>query len=282
MGRTTLPMIIQTINTIIMKRKHLLKTLCLGLFTLLASSSFADGNWGSSAISIKLNNDAAYNYRLNNEGWTDGAWGNNTLFQNFNFGTPASLILNGASGNGWTDDSPGYNTTSFVLYYRVYTTGSTPGAWASLNLNNLAFSSGNNRIYDKSNANIDILGLINNQAGNYTFEVAMSKNQFYTGGNWNSMVPGGQATAYNSNTEGFKATFSIITTDISQTVNKSGVYAANGTIFVKGDDSKVVEIFSLNGHLLFKANVKGDFSTPFSKGSYIVKVNGEPTKINVQ
>ena len=40
---------------------------------ILASSSvFAGGNWATSAVSVTKDGGSAYNYKLNDEGWTDG------------------------------------------------------------------------------------------------------------------------------------------------------------------------------------------------------------------
>lgn len=169
-------------------------------------AAIAGGDWATSAVSISKDGGAAYNYKLNDAGWTDGSWGSNTAFDIYDFGTPTSLVLNGGAGNAWTDDSPGYDATSFVIYYRVYLTDQTPGTWSSITLDNLFYSSGNNRIYDKTNANIDILALAETE-GDYTLEVVMSKKQMYGGGEWISMIPGGQGTAYDDATAGYKATF---------------------------------------------------------------------------
>jgi len=185
-----------------------MKKIILLLFVLV-SSTFAGGGWATSAISVSLNGGSAYNYVLNNEGWTDGSWGSNDAFDSKDFGTVSALVINGASGNAWTDDIPGYTSSSFKLYYRVYLSSGSGGAWTELSLDILAYSSGSNKIYDKTGAVINILGLVSSEPGTYTLEVVMSKNQFYDGGNWNSMVPGGQAVAYNSATAGYKATFTI-------------------------------------------------------------------------
>lgn len=245
----------------------------------IAIPAFAGGGWATSAISLTTDNGAPYNYKLNDEGWTDGSWGSNNALQDHNFGIPSSFILNGGSGNGWTDDSPGYNSTSFKLFYRAYLTSGTPGAWNSLDLDFSAYSVGNNKIWDKSNANIDILALVGNQAGIYTLEAVMSKNQFYTGGNWNSMIPTGQGTAYNAESAGYKATFQIVATDIRAKNNETKVYASNGTLIVNCPTNAVIEIYSLNGQTQQRIVTSNTFTKPLTKGNYIVKVNGKATKI---
>ena len=176
------------------------------LFLLFSVNIFAGGDWATSVVQITLNGGSPYRYILNDQGWTDGDWVANTALQGLSFGTPSSLVLNGGSGNAWTDDSPGYDATSFKLYYRVYLSTDAGGAWSSIDLDFPAYSSGSNRIYDKSGLSINLLALTSG-TGTYNLEVVMSKNQFFAGGNWNSMVPGGQGTAYDSTSAGFIATF---------------------------------------------------------------------------
>ena len=98
-----------------------------GLFFTIMTAS-ADGGWADCAVCLTKDGEANYCYLINDAGWTDGDWGVNTEFNAKNFGTPTSLVLNGGKGNAWTDDTPGYNSSSFVLYYRVYKTGTTPGS----------------------------------------------------------------------------------------------------------------------------------------------------------
>lgn len=111
------------------------------LFVLFSSVIFikAGGGWACSVVNIyKAGNP--YSYTLNNDiGWTDGDWLYNQSFQDFDFGTPESLILNGGYGDGWTDDSPGYDATSFKIYYRVYESSATLGEWNVIDLNNSYF-----------------------------------------------------------------------------------------------------------------------------------------------
>lgn len=264
-----------------MKKRLLSKITLVVFMAMTAISAYAGGGWATSAISLTLDGGSAYNYILNDEGWTDGSWGSNTAFQGYSFGIPASLVLNGASGNGWTDDSPGYDATSFKLYYRAYLTGDTPGTWNSMDLDFLAYNNGNNKIWDKTNANIDVLALVGNQGGNYTLEVVMSKNQFYTGGNWNSMVPGGQGTAYNSATAGFTATFQILTTGLHTTSSGTRVFASNGNLTVNCPTNSSIEVYTLNGLKILKTVASSTFVKTLPKGNYIVKVNGKATKVSV-
>ena len=123
---------------------------------IIASSMYAAGGWATSAVSITKDGGSAYSFRLNDEGWTDGDWFSNTAFNDYDFGTPTSLILNGGAGNGWTDDSPGYTNATFKLFYRVYISDLTPGTWTQLNLDHEAYRNGNNYIFDKTDAAVDI------------------------------------------------------------------------------------------------------------------------------
>lgn len=250
-----------------------------------SSFVFAGGGWGTSVVSITKDGDPAYNYKLNDEGWTDGSWGANTAFDLYDFGTPTSLVLNGGSGNGWTDDSPGYDATSFVIYYRVYKNGDTPGIWSSIVLNNHAYNSGNNHIYDKSDTAVNVLSLASALGTNtYTLEVVMSKNQFYTGGNWNSMVPGGQGTAYSDLTAGYKATFtkSVATGLDQQTKTNLRITGNSGSIEAKFNGLAQVELYTVTGQLIRSVNVENEFTQSVKNGAYLLRVNGETHKVVVR
>ncbi len=246
--------------------------------------AYAGGGWATSVVSVTKDGGAAYSYVLNNEGWTDGTWGANTAFNNYDFGTPGSLVLNGGSGNGWADGGDYYNATSFVVYYRVYKTGSTPGTWSSVALGNEAYHSGNNYIYDKSDANVDVLALATISGTNtYTLEVVMSKNQFWTGGNWNSMVPGGQGTAYSDATAGYKASFTktVIVTEVSKLESSLKISGNNGRISANFDGNANVQIYSANGQLIRTANATNEFIENVKSGMYLVRVNGITRKVMV-
>ncbi len=257
----------------------------LAVVALTINFSFAGGGWGTSAISLTLNSDPAYNYVLNNEGWTDGSWGSNTAFNAFDFGTPSALMLNGGSGDGWTDDSPGYNETSFKIYYRVYESASAPGDWASIDLSNQAYHSTNNYIYDKSDAAIDILSLATLSGTNtYTLEVVMSKNQFYDGGNWNSMVPGGQAVGYDSSIAGYKATFiknNTSTGAISPVDNAVKIFTHSGKIVAELSEASNVDLYAITGQLICTEKSTSQFSREVESGTYLIRINGKVQKILV-
>src|SRR5665647_1846604 len=92
----------------------------------------------------------------------------------------------------------------------------------------------------------------------YTLEVAMSKNQFYTGGNWNSMVPGGQGTAYSDLTAGYKATFikSVATGLDQQTKTDVRIIANSGSIDAKFNGVAQVELYTVTGQLIRSATVE--------------------------
>jgi len=257
----------------------------LFLAVLLANFAlFAGGGWANSVVSITKDAGTAYRYVLNNEGWTDGDWGTNTAFSNYDFGSPTSLILNGGAGNAWTDDTPGHDATSFVLYYRVYKNDATPGAWSQIALDVQSYKVGNNYIYEKTNAAIDILALANLGGTNtYTLEVAMSKNQMYTGGNWVSMIPGGQAVAYSNTVAGYKATFTkSITTLLNNTSENSIIVGKNGTINAKFSGVANVELYSAAGQLITATKAENQFVRNIDKGFYFLRINGTTHKVFVQ
>ena len=73
-----------------MKKITLLFLLCIS-----ATIVNAGGNWATCVVSISKDGGSAYNYLLNNEGWTNGNWtSDNTAINLYDFGTPTSLILN--------------------------------------------------------------------------------------------------------------------------------------------------------------------------------------------
>lgn len=253
---------------------------------IMASSIYAGGGWATSAVSITKDGGSAYSFQLNDEGWTDGDWISNTVFNNYDFGTPTSLILNGGSGNGWTDDSPGYTSTTFKLFYRVYKSDLTPGAWTQLNLDHEAYRSGNNFIFDKTDAAVDILSLATvNGTNTYVLEVVMSKDQYYTGGNWNSMIPGGQGTAYSDAVSGYKATF-VKTNTTTGVENKSlqnlKVSSINQLINAEFNGDAEVSLYSASANLLFQSKVRNGFQFATNPGLYFLKINGNTQKVLVK
>lgn len=258
----------------------------LSLVALLGSMAYAGGGWATSAVSVTKDGGSAYLYKLNDEGWTDGDWGSNTAFNLYDFGTPTSLVLNGGKGNAWTDDSPGYDATSFIIYYRVYKSDTAPGSWQSINLDFLAYTSGNNRIYDKLNANVDVLSLATvSGTHTYTLEVAMSKKQMYTGGDWTSMVPGGQGTAYNAETAGYKASFTKTTvyTGTDNLLNKGvRIYAVNNAIRAEFSGNAHIELFSITGQLIKSVNATNIFSNTVNPGIYMLRINGSTHRVLVK
>jgi len=244
---------------------------------------FAGGDWASSAISI-AKDGTAYSYILNNAGWTDGTWGSNIAFDNYNFGTPTSLTINGASGNGWTDDVPGYTTTSFIIYYRVYKVSDTPGTWSQIALDNQAYRNGNNCIFDKTNAAINVLALATTAGTNtYTLEVVMTKNQYYSSGSWNCMVPGGQAVGYSSSTAGYKASFTKSITALSNQYSTSAsiISTQQSKINAKFEGSAQIELFTMTGQRITKTNAANQYSQTVKSGAYILYINGETHKVLV-
>jgi len=262
--------------------KKLITTLVVVLFA--TGFTYAGGGWADCAINVTKDGGSAYNYVVNDAGWTDGSWSSNSAFDGYNFETPTSLVLNGAAGNGWTDDSPGYNSTSFILYYRVYKSTATPGSWSQIALDNVNLKNGNNYIYDKTNANINILELATLSGTNtYTLEVVMSKNQYYTGGNWNTMIPGGQATAYSASSPGYKATFTkSVTTGIRKIQSSLRISAESGEITATFDGKALVQLFTNTGQLISSTIADHEFNRTLNKGVYLLRIDGQSHKVLVQ
>ena len=257
------------------------------LFVLLfmISGIHADGGWGTSYVSLTKDRGGEYKYVLNQESWSDyPQYMTNTVFDQHDFGTPASLILNGASGNAWADKGDYYDNTSFILYYRVYPQGTTPGAWLSVPLNVLAYNVGNNSIYEKTFSAIDILALATIQGTNtYIVEVTMSKNQKWEGGNWNCMIPEGQGTAYDTATQGYKAFFTkSITTNIQHADNQQKIVIENGMLHASFPNKSKVELLSLSGQMLHQKTATNEFEHEVKSGIYLLRVNGKTQEIIVK
>lgn len=212
-----------------MRKKITLLLLSMACISML----YAGGGWATSAVVIAKNGGSPYSYPVDTwEGWTNGDWFVNNPLDEFNFGTPTSLVLKGACGNAWSDDYPAYTSTSFTLYYRVYKNGTTPGSWSQIAMDSLFYKNGNNYIYSKTSAKVDLLALATAPGTNtYVLEVAISKIQYYTGGSWKSMIPGGQDVAYSAGNSGYKATFTkTIVTNLKQPVKDFTIIENQGKI----------------------------------------------------
>ncbi|MGC9150286.1 MAG: hypothetical protein ACP5F6_00785 [Microbacter sp.] len=267
-----------------MKKIYVFLSLSMVLFFTNAAAVFAAGDWANVAAILNVNGTGATNYLLYNAGWSVNVNLNNApAFDATNLGNVTSLTLNGGIGAGWADNGDYYNGSSFVLYYRVYaTTDTPPTTWSNIPLSTQTYQSGNNYEYTTSSANIDLLQQVGNKAGTYYVEITMSKDQFYTGGDWNSMVPGGQSVAYNAANTGYKATFTIpgIGTGITTTGNDNIKWSVNDrTFFVQMTGKGEVELFSVSGQLIDKQEVNGTYSRLMGAGTYIVKANSKTFKV---
>ncbi len=266
-----------------MRKFNLLLKCFVAFFLLSTTAVYAGAGWATSAVVISVNGESPYLHVLNNEGWTDGDYGSNTTFDGKDFGTPTSLVINGGAGNAWASDGDWYDATSFVINYRVYPEGETPGSWSSFVLDQGGWLKGNNWLYIKENANIDVLALVNSRPGIYTLEVVMSKKQFYNGGNWNSMIPGGQGTAYDAVNAGYKARFNIsVPTGVSRIKQDYPVSVSNRTLTVQFPGQASVEVLTLAGQHLVQTKTTGFFSEKMDKGIYILRVNGISRKIVIE
>ena len=262
--------------------KKIITTLVVVLFA--TGFTFAGGGWADCAVSVTKDGGGIYSYSLGNANWADGIWVLNDFFDGYNLGTPTSLVLNGGIANAWTDDFPGYTTTSFILYYRVYKSTVTPGSWSQIALDNVNLKNGNNYVFDKTTANINIMALATLTGTNtYVLEVAMSKNQYFTGGNWNSMIPGDQSVAYSSTVAGYKATFTkSISTYISKIESSLRISTESGKIMANFDGKAQVQLFTITGQLISSTNAENEFSKTVKNGVYLLRIDGQSHKVLVQ
>jgi len=262
--------------------KKIITTLVVVLFA--TGFTFAGGGWADCAVSVTKDNGELYSYSLGNENWADGIWVLNSTFDGYSFGTPTSLVLNGGIANAWTDDFPGYTTTSFILYYRVYKTTATPGSWSQIALDNVNLKNGNNYVFDKATSNINLLALATVPGTNtYVLEVAISKRQYFTGGSWNCMIPGDQSVAYSSAVAGYKASFTkSITTDMSKIESSLKIYTETGKITANFDGKAQVQLFTSTGQLISSTNAQNEFSKTVKSGVYLLRIDGQSHKVLVQ
>lgn len=262
--------------------KKIIITLVVVLFT--TNLSFAGGGWADCAVSVTKDDGEIYSYSLGNENWADGIWVLNSTFDGYWFGQPTSLVLNGGIANAWTDDFPGYTTTSFILYYRVYKSTATPGSWSQIAIDNVNLYIGNNYVFDKTTANIDILALATAPGiNNYILEVAMSKRQYYTGGSWNSMIPGDQSVEYSSTVAGYKATFTkSITTGISKIESSLRISTEPGKVTARFDGKADVQLYTSTGQLISSESAENEFNRTVKSGVYLLRIDGQSHKVLVQ
>ena len=260
------------------------KITLLAFMALLSLSTFAGGGWADCAVSVTKDNGEIYSYSLGNESWADGIWVLNSTFDGYSFGTPTSLTLNGGIANAWTDDFPGYTTTSFILYYRVYKTTATPGSWSQIALDNVNLKNGNNYVFDKATANINIMALATlNGTNTYVLEVTISKRQYYTGGSWNSMIPGDQTVGYSSTVAGYKATFTkSIGTGLSKIESSLKISTESGKVTARFDGKADVQLFTSTGQLISSASAENEFSRTVKSGVYLLRIDGQSHKVLVQ
>jgi hypothetical protein len=272
---------------LIMKKIFIFLTLSLVLFLANTIAAYADGGWANVAAILNVNNSGATNYLLYNAAWNVNVnLSSATPLDGHDFGNVTSLTLNGGIGAGWASHDKGdyYNGNSFVLYYRVYATSATPpSTWSNIPISTQTFyDKNNNWEFTTNNAAVDLLQQVSNAPGTYYVEITMSKDQFYNGGDWNSMVPGGQSVAYSPDSAGYKATFTIqgpatgVVTPGSTPVQWN---VSNRMLTVKMSNRGFVEVFTMSGQLIDKQEVNGNYSHLLSPGIYIVKANGETFKV---
>jgi len=271
---------------LIMKKIFIFLTLSLVLFLANTIAAYADGDWANVAAILNVSNSDSTNYLLyrNKDDWSVHVnLSTSILLDGHDFGNVTSLTLNGGIGGGWANNGDYYNGNSFVLYYRVYATSANPpSTWSNIPISNQTYQSGNNWEFTTDNAAVDLLQQVNNAPGTYYVEITMSKDQFYSGGDWNSMVPGGQSVAYNPASAGYKATFTIqgpatgVVTPGSTPVQWN---VSNRMLTVKMSNRGFVEVFTMSGQLIDKQEVNGNYSHLLSPGIYIVKANGETFKV---
>jgi len=273
------------------------------IFTLLCaivlagSFASASGFWAKSFVTV-TSNGTLYNYGIaTNQTWTiDNNWVSNTAFDTYNFGTPTTLVLNGGYGESGCYGADDFiDASSFVLYYRAYSTTGTAGSWNSIALNNSFYSSGDrltatstlNSIYNKVSAGVDVRALVGNAVGTYYLEVVLAKTQYWqtTASTWIT-ANGDQNTAFilAPTSTGYKATFTISSASAveQQKLPSLKISGNSGLIHVSFDGTAQVELYTMNGQLIRSEKVEQQFTEAVKNGAYLLRINGETHKVLVR
>jgi len=276
-----------------------MKKLSTLLCAILLAVSFvsANGYWAKSFVTVTANG-TSYNYDIATSlTWTcDNNLATNTAFNSYDFGTPTTLVLNGGLGESGTYGVDDYlDGTSFILYYRAYSTSGTAGSWSNIPLTNLFYSSGDrltstsslNSIYNNLTDAIDVRALVGNAVGTYYLEVILVKTQYWqtAAATWiTSNVDQSNAFTLSTATTGYKATFAISSASgvENQTVSSLKISTKEGLINANFDGLANVELYTTNGQLIRSAKVENQFSETVKSGAYLLRVNGETHKVLVR
>ncbi len=257
---------------------------------MLLTGTFASAaHWWARSFVTLTSNNSLYNYGiLTDRTWTvDGDWMDNTAFTNYNFDTVSSLVLNGGYGHGGYNGSDYLDESSFVLYYRAYSTTGTPGTWSSIPLTNLYFTKGSvDVIYNNVSADVDILALVGNASGSYYLEVILTKTNYWNAlktPNFTTANSGTSSFTLNTSSTGYKAMFNIsIASDVHQLADSEiNITSRSGVINAIFSGEKDVELYTFNGQLIRSAKVVNQFTQAVNSGVYIIKINGIAHKVLV-
>lgn len=253
----------------------------------------ASGYWAKSFVTL-TSNATLYNYGIINQNWTiDGNWASNNNFNTYDFGTVNSLILNGGYGESGTYGADDFlDASSFVLYYRVYPTTGTGGAWSNIPFSTLFYTNGTrsastsvNVIYNNLTANVDLIALAGSAAGTFYIETILARTSYWqtTASPYTIANDGGAFTLSVAST-GYKATFTkSITTGINkQPVSNLKITTTSGVINASFEGENLVELFTLNGQLIRSMKVTNKFTQSVKNGAYLLRINGVAHKVIVQ
>lgn len=194
-----------------------------------------------------------------------------TEFQDHQFGTPTTLKITKANNITW--ESCTNRVLNATMYYRIYLTGSAPGAFNALALTELNYSTNGaygNREYYK-NPNLDLLSGL--AGGNYTLELYYRSDIDFN----NDNVPDTQLTR-NNNGANYKAYFTKTGPPpaCSITAAVSAITCLdNGTPNNASDDQFTCSLTATGSatgtgwHTVINGqNITGNYNTPVSLGPY--------------
>lgn len=148
-------------------KQFLLKILTLASFLVIGIANAQTAGFNSTFAVLSINGGSNVYYDL--QASTGNPDFNGASLGNFN--STNSLVLKGAEHNVYK--CGGCDLTSTRLYYRVYQTGTTPGAFSNLNIGFFAGGAngcgGQDQQWANTGFSVNILSGL--PAGNYTFEV---------------------------------------------------------------------------------------------------------------
>lgn len=188
-----------------------------------------------------------------------------TVFNNHDFGTVNSLNITEIKSITW--ESCDNNVMNATFHYRIYEQSATPGAFLSIDLNNLTLGGGGAYRLKTREAfpNLNLLAGLN--AGNYFIEIYLdSEVNFNNGGS-----PVDDVITHNNGGSNYKATFSISS---GQSGSLTLAVVSQQNLSCNGDSNGSATVTTTNGvapyTYAWSNGQTGDTASNLSAGTYSV------------